>query len=105
MHQKERADLVFAAWGLILVAWVACIAPVPWFFYALAGYLMAGGPGHASVGEVGALGVGPIIALCALLAALSWCRRSSRRLVAMIVPGLLILGELGFLLIVWIGKR
>ncbi len=95
---------MFSAWGLIFAAWLACIVPLPWFFYALAGYLMAGGSGHASLGEVGALGVGPLVALCALLAALSWCQRSGKRIGAMIVPGLLILGELGFLLIIWIGK-
>jgi hypothetical protein len=104
MQRRESVDSVFAAWGLILAAWLACIAPLPWFFYALAGYLTAGGPGHASLNEVGALGAGPVTALVALLSALFCCQRSGKRLAAMVAASLLILGELGFLLVFWIGK-
>ena len=104
MRHQETADSMMGAWGLIVAAWLASLAPLPWFFYTLAGYLMAAGPGRASFGEVAALCVGPIVALGALLAALLWCQRSGKRIAAMFIPGSLVLVELGFIVVVWIGK-
>ena len=104
MRHQDTIDSVGGAWGLIIAAWLASLAPLPWFFYALAGYLMAAGAGRASLGEVAALSVGPIVALGALLAALLWCQRSGKRIAAMFVPGLLLLAELAFVVVAWIGK-
>jgi hypothetical protein len=104
MRQKEAVYSASGAWGLIIAAWLASIVPLPWFFYALAGYSMSSGHGHASLPEVAALGAGPIAALAALLAALFWYRRSGKRIAAMFIPGLLILGELVFILVAWVGK-
>ena len=104
MRQKEAGYSAFGAWGLIIAAWLASIAPLPWFFYALAGYSMSSGHGHASFAEVAALGAGPIAALAALLVALFWYHRSGKRIAAMFIPSLLVLEELAFILVVWVGK-
>ena len=103
MSQKKSIDSVLGAWGLIVAAWLASIIPLPFFLYGLAGYAM---PGHvrATVAEAAMLGASPMAGLVALLGAFFWCQRSRRRLVGMVVPLLLVLGELAFTLLVWVGK-
>ena len=103
MRQQQAADSAFGAWGLIVCAWLASLAPLPWFFCGLAGYFMASS-GRLTLMEVGGSVIGPGVALVALLAAFFWCHRSPMRLAAMAVPGLLVLVELGFTVVAWIGK-
>ena len=103
MPQKESTDSMLGAWGLIIAAWMACMGPLPLFLYALSGYAMPG-HGHATVAEAAMLGAGPIAALVALLGVFFWCQRTGKRLAAMAIPALLVLGELAFTLLVWIGK-
>lgn len=104
-RESEQHRSVVAAWGLILAAWMACSVPLPWFLDALAAYFFAsGGSGHLALSKLPALAAGPLAALGALVAGLCWCRRSGRRIAAMVLPGLLTLVELAFVVLVWMRR-
>ena len=94
---------MLGAWGLIIAAWLASIGPLPLYLCELAGYCMPG-HGRATIAEAAMLGAGPIAALLALLGVFFWCQRTGKRFAAMAIPGLLVLGELAFTVLVCIGK-
>ncbi len=97
----QRVDSPRKAKTLIVVSWVASLAALPVFFFAVIGLGMSPSTPTISFGEFLMLAAGPGVACAALFEATARCRVTPRRLAAMHVPAILALAELAFTLMIW----
>jgi|SRR5580765_1063706 len=94
MKEKHQA-------GLMFLAWIAPIAALPYFFFAVVGWGMSTSSPHATPGELFKLSIGPLVGILALFPLVASNRITFKRNVALLPPALLTLAEILFVFVLW----